>query len=57
MLKWFTVSWYQYLFQDNTGIENIICRAKGHAGYVWYNSNPYRLEPDMHCNNCSEDLG
>ena len=56
MYKWFTKEWYIYLFKDNTGIKNILCRAKGHPnGVVWY--NPGGLEPDMHCKECGEDLG
>lgn len=56
-MKWLSIWWYQYLFNGNTGIRNILCRAKCHpGGVVWYNFNPYNLEPDMHCNNCGEDL-
>ena len=55
-MKWFSIWWYKYLFKNNTGIRNIICRAKGHTyGVWWYNS--HWLEPDMHCKNCGEDLG
>lgn len=56
MNKWFTLSWYQYLFQDNDGILNIICRARQHPhGVVWYNTNGF--EPNMCCKDCGEDLG
>lgn len=55
-MHWFTRSWYQYLFQANTGWRNILCRVKGHPdGVIWY--NPAGSEPDMRCKNCSEDLG
>lgn len=56
MIKWFTLSWYQYLFEDNSGWRNILCRIKRHsAGVKWYNLGG--LEPDMRCIECGEDLG
>ena len=55
MGKWLRLWWYIYLLKDNTGIDNIICRAKGHEGIVFY--NPSGLEPDYHCKNCGEFLG
>lgn len=58
MGKWFTLSWYQYLFKDHDGILNVLCRMRGHPnGVVWLNFNPYKLEPDMRCKDCGEDLG
>jgi hypothetical protein len=67
MWKWFSISWYRYLFEKVPngywnkygkfpGLRTIICRAKGHpAGVVYY--NPTGFEPDMTCKNCGDDLG
>jgi len=52
--KWFTPWWWKYLLRNNTGVRNIMCRARGHYSVVWYCGD---LEPDMHCENCGEDLG
>ena len=54
-MRWFSIWWWRYLFEDNTGIRNILCRAKGHKGYIWF--NPHGTEPDYRCHNCKEDLG
>jgi hypothetical protein len=58
--RWFTSSWYEYLFSkpwmDKLTFRMLICRIKGHpAGVAFY--NPSGLEPDMTCRNCGEDLG
>ena len=54
-MKWFTYGWYNYLFKDNTGIRNIICRVRGHpSGPVWYTMTKY--EPDMTCKDCGEEI-
>ena len=53
--KWFTLWWWKYLFTDNYGIRNIICRVNGHRHVSWYTT--HAVEPDMHCENCGEDLG
>lgn len=52
---WFTKSWYAYIFEKPWDIRKIICRARGHAGVVFYNSSGY--EPDMTCKFCDDDLG
>jgi hypothetical protein len=53
--KWFTITWWSFLFRGCTGFRNLICRVKGHPyDVVWFNN---RMEPDMHCKNCGEDLG
>lgn len=54
--KWLSWEWYRYLFKNNSGWKNILCRAKGHPCGVWY-YNPIGFEPDMRCINCDEDLG
>ena len=55
-MKWFSLSWWLYLFDGCTGWTNFWCRVRNHpGGVVWYNVNA--LEPDMRCNNCGEDLG
>lgn len=62
-MKWFTISWYKYLFEKRSDyygdvglIKTIICRMRNHPkGVVWY--NPRGLEPDMHCKYCGDDLG
>ena len=54
--KWFSKWWYQYLFENNTGLRNVICRIKGHQdGIIFYSAGG--LEPDNHCSNCGENLG
>lgn len=57
--RWFTYSWYKYLFGHPLGdepIERILCRIKGHTcGVIWY--DPTGVEPDMRCKHCYEDLG
>lgn len=53
--RWFNPNFWMYLFKNNSGIKNIICRARGHGKVVWY--NPNKLEPDMRCRICGEDLG
>lgn len=56
MKKWFTLTWWKYLFSGCTGIRNLMCRMRGHQyGVVWFNMSG--LEPDMRCKNCGEDLG
>lgn len=56
LIKWFDISWYQYLFTDLDGFRNLWCRIRGHPyGVVWYTL--CGLEPDMSCKNCGEDLG
>lgn len=55
-MKWLELSWYKYLFNGCSGINNFICRIKGHPnGIVYYNVNAF--EPDYHCIDCGEDLG
>ena len=56
MFKWFTYRWWYYLLKNNTGIRNIICRAKGHPSGPWY-YNSCGIEPDYRCQDCEEDLG
>ncbi len=56
LTRWFSISWWTYLFKDCTGIRNFFCRINGHkSGVVWYTCNGE--EPDMTCKNCGEDLG
>ena len=53
--KWFSKWWYHYLFDNNTGITNIICRMNGHpCGPIYYNVGG--SEPDGHCRNCGENI-
>lgn len=54
--NWFTPWWWRYLLTDCRGWANFWCRVRGHPyPVVWY--TVYRLEPDMRCTNCDEDLG
>ena len=56
VILWLSPSWYSYLFKPWKGWRTVICRVGGHkCGVVWY--NPTGLEPDMHCQNCGDDLG
>jgi hypothetical protein len=58
LVRWFTRDWWDYLLDDCSGVENFFCRIDFHScGVVWYNFDPNRLEPDMRCKNCGEDLG
>lgn len=43
---------YDYI----TGIRRAWCRMHGHPAGVWF-YNPNRMEPDMHCKNCGDDIG
>lgn len=63
-LKWFTYQWWEYLFDGKKcryndewfwRLRRALCRARGHAGVVWFNPNGY--EPDMTCKCCGDDLG
>lgn len=61
-MYWFYWSWWKYLLSnpsdDIDRWTSFWCRARNHpAGVIWYNFNPYRLEPDMCCKNCGDDLG
>jgi hypothetical protein len=61
----FHLWWWQYIFGPIRRSQRICdrwwwvrvpwCRAKGHERVVWF--NPGGLEPDMHCQNCGDDLG
>lgn len=62
--KWLDPSWWRYLFSDlptswwfgeEGRIERILCRARGHAGEIFY--NVMGDEPDHRCSRCLEDLG
>lgn len=56
VVRWFTLTWWSYLFTDCSGWTNFWCRVGGHKhGVVWYNS--YGDEPSMECKKCGEDLG
>lgn len=55
-MKWFSFSWWSYLFSGCSGWRNFWCRVGGHrCGVVWFRAGG--LKPDMHCKNCDEDLG
>jgi hypothetical protein len=50
----------KYLFENKSPCHNwfevIWCRLKGHPkGVIWYNVG--RIEPDMTCRGCGDDLG
>lgn len=53
-LSWFTKDWWKFLLEKPTNIRNFICRARGHAGIVFYNCGG--TEPDYSCNFCDDDL-
>lgn len=55
-MRWFTPSWWRYLFAGCKGWTNFRCRARGHPHGVWWH-NAGGDEPDMRCKNCDEDLG
>lgn len=63
--RWFNYYWYSYLFAKKSvtakswgisWITIILCRMKNHPGGVWWYTSS-RLEPDMRCKNCGDDLG
>ena len=58
-MHWITLDWWKYLLEppapDISHWTAFWCRAKGHAGVIFY--NPWEMEPDMHCKNCHDDLG
>ena len=54
--RWFTPRWWRSSLEGCTGWRNWWCRVRGHPYPVhWYTL--YKLEPDMRCRNCDEDLG
>lgn len=60
-MKWFMREWWSYLLEkkqrDFSWLQVIRCRMRAHpAGVVWYNFSE-RLEPDMTCKSCGDDLG
>ena len=61
LTRWFTKGWWQYLLEpkckDVSWLTAIWCRVRGHpAGVVWFTLSD-RLEPDMSCKDCGDDLG
>ena len=57
MIRWFMPWWWKYLFKNNTGWRNVICRMRGHPnGYNFYTSDPEATEPDYHCKDCDERI-
>jgi hypothetical protein len=55
-MKWFTLSWYKYLFTPWLGFKVLFCRIKGHPnGPIYF--NPGGLEPNWKCKDCGEDIG
>jgi len=51
--------WWKYIFEKDgkhwPSLKRIFCRINNHkAGPVWYS---HKLEPDMRCRNCGDDLG
>ena len=54
--NWCNINWYYYLFNKRPSWRMVWCRMNGHPhGVVWYSS--WKLEPDMRCKDCNEDLG
>jgi hypothetical protein len=50
------IDWIKYIFSRPFTLRAAICRWRGHpCGVIWF--NPGRLEPDMRCKNCEDDLG
>lgn len=60
-MHWFHKTWWRYLLAprkeyDCSWFTTVRCRLSGHPkGVVWY--NPGRLEPNMHCVTCGDNLG
>lgn len=69
-MHWFTYAWWCYLLtgrnyygrgsyyptKSRWGWTRFWCRLRGHPdGPVWQNVGG--LEPDMHCQNCDDNLG
>lgn len=50
---WLTKSWWKYLLAKPFTFRAFLCRMRGHKGVVWYSG---RMDPDMHCSNCGDDL-
>lgn len=64
IIPWFYKEWYQYLFaprryKDISWFDVILCRMNGHkdATVPWFQYDRNKLEPDMTCNRCGDDLG
>jgi hypothetical protein len=63
-MKWFSREWWAYLLAKRKRRDRkycsrwslFWCRVRNHpAGVIWYDASGD--EPDMHCQNCGEDLG
>jgi hypothetical protein len=60
VIHWLTLDWWRYLLGKRSDYYDapwwvvIPCRARGHAGPVWFSSG---TEPNMHCKNCGDDIG
>jgi hypothetical protein len=58
---WLYPIYWEYILQPRDRLYGVSwwtvirCRMKVHpCGVVWYT---HRLEPNMHCKNCGDDLG
>lgn len=55
MIKFIDICFWRYLFENNTGWNNVWCRFREHpAGPVYYTS--LGIEPDFRCKNCGEHI-
>lgn len=52
-MPWF----WGYIFKDNSGWHNIICRIRNHPnGTIYYDFSYGASEPDYRCKDCKEYL-
>jgi hypothetical protein len=52
--KWFSISWYQYLFEIPFNLRKLMCRIRRHpCGSIYFS---HGSEPDYRCKNCKDEL-
>lgn len=54
-MKWFTLSWYQYLL-TSTSLRNLWCRIKGHPNGPVFYTDCLHFEPNACCKDCDEEI-
>lgn len=53
---WFTSGRWKFVITDETKVNRILCRLRGHPrGEIYYNPGGY--EPDHRCKDCGEEIG
>lgn len=55
LTRWFSRSWWQYLFEKPVTWKKFWCRSGCHkCGPIYYNMGGF--EPDYRCKNCGDEL-